>query len=72
MWIRAKQTRADKRSHLELIGAEQLGLHYDELTMDSFSVVVNLDRISPRFEDQGSKSDPTDSSSLSLFFLPTS
>lgn len=54
------------------MGAEQLGLHCDELTIDSFSVVVNLDRISPRFEDQGSKSDPTASSSLSLFFLPRS
>lgn len=70
--MRAKQTRIDNISHLEPIGAEQLGLHCDELTMDSFSVVVNLDRISPRFEDQGSKSDPTASSSFSLFFLPRS
>lgn len=70
--MRSKNTKTDSSSHLKLIGAEQLGLHWDELTMDSFSVVVNLDRISPRFEDQGSKSKPTASSSLSLFFLPRS
>lgn len=42
------------------------------LTIESFSVVVNLARISPRFDDQGSKSCPTASSSLSLLFLPRS
>lgn len=42
------------------------------LTMESFSVVVNLARISPRFIDQGSKSAPSGSSSLTLFFLPRS
>lgn len=52
--------------------AEQLGPRCDELTMESFSVVVNLVRISPRFDDQGSKSGPTASSSFSLFFLPRS
>lgn len=41
------------------------------LTMESFSVVVNLARISPRFADHGSKSQPT-SSSFSLRFLPSS
>lgn len=35
-------------------------------------MVVNLARISPRFDDQGSKSGPTASSSFSLFFLPRS
>lgn len=69
--MRAVRTKTESSSLLGQTVAEQLGRRC-ELTMESFSVVVNLDRISPLFEDQGSKSGPTASSSFSLFFLPRS
>lgn len=69
-WMRAEQTQTGSSSLIDLTLAEQLCC--EELTMESFSVVVNLVRISPRFEHQGSKSGPTASSSFSFFFLPRS